>query len=88
MPTYPRRCIPCGEDFELRRSIRDDSPMACPKCGGTETEARFDQLPTMFTRKIDHPDSPLDDLPGAETMRKQADYAINKTLKDMGMSPY
>ena len=41
----------------------------------------------MFTRKIDHPDSPLDDMPGAETMRKQADYAINKTLKDMGMGP-
>ena len=87
MPTYPRLCTSCTNQFELRRSIKDDSPMACPKCGNENTSARFDQNPTMFTRKIDHPDSPLDDLPGAETMRKQADHAINKTLKDMGMSP-
>ena len=87
MPTYPRQCTSCEEKFEVRRSIKDNSPMACPKCGSQKTDARFDQLPTMFTRKIDHPDSPLDDMPGAETMRKQADFAINKTLKDMGMGP-
>ena len=85
MPTYDRQCTACEHTFEIKRSIKDDSPITCPKCSG-ETKQLFNKLPTMFTRKIDHPDSPLDDMPGAETMRKQADFAINKAMKDMGMN--
>ena len=83
MPTYDRACLKCEHDFEIKRSIKDDSPIPCPKCGA-ETKQLFKNLPTMFTRKIDHPDSPLDDMPGAEAMRKQADMAIHKAMKDMG----
>ena len=85
MPTYDRACTKCKNVFEIRRSMKDDSPVPCPKCSG-ETIQLFLRNPAMFTRNIDHPDSPLDDMPGAETMRKQADFAINKALKDMGMS--
>jgi putative FmdB family regulatory protein len=83
MPTYDMGCKPCDHIFEVRRRMSDQSPVACPKCGG-ETVRLYFNFPTTFTRKIDHPDSPLDDLPGAEKMRKAADMAIHKTLKDMG----
>ena len=85
MPTYDRACTAkgCRHIFEIRRSILDDSPVLCPKCGADTLQLMI-SAPTMFTRKIDHPDSPLDDLPGAEKMRKQADAVIHKTLKDMG----
>ncbi|MEE9285484.1 MAG: zinc ribbon domain-containing protein [Dehalococcoidia bacterium] len=87
MPTYDFGCKACRHYFEVRRRMSDDSPVTCPKCGGGETIRLFLSVPTMFTRKIDHPDSPLDDLPGAEQMRKQADRSINQALTDMGMNP-
>ena len=74
----------CDEIFEVRRSMSESGPAPCPKCNGSETIRLFLEVPTVFTRNIDHPDSPLDDLPGAEKMRKQADAVIHKTLKDMG----
>ncbi len=83
MPTYDRACNACGHTFEIRRAMSDSSPVKCPKCSG-ETRQLFKKVPAIFTRNIDHPDSPLDDMPGAEKMRKQADMAINKVMKDMG----
>ena len=64
--------------------MSDDSPVVCPKCKGTETRQVFLEVPTVFTRNIDHPDSPLDEVPGHEGMRAQADFAIKKALRDMG----
>ena len=86
MPTYERACDACKHDFEVRRSIKDDSPFTCPKCGG-ETRQVIKSMPSLFTRNIDHPDSPLDEVPGHERMRKQADMAIHKAMSDMGMNP-
>jgi putative FmdB family regulatory protein len=38
MPTYRYECANpacvCGGAFELRQSIHDDAPAACPHCGG------------------------------------------------------
>ena len=85
MPAYDMACNACQHIFEIRRSMRDSSPVPCPACG-QETRQLFSSFPAVFTRKIDHPDSPLDEAPGHEKMRKQADWAINKALGDMGMS--
>ena len=87
MPTYDRYCFTCDEIFEIRRSMSDTSPVACPKCGGDNTRQVFISMPAAFTRRIDHPDSPLDEIPGHEKMRAQADSAIRKAMRDMGMSP-
>ena len=87
MPSYDFGCKSCRKPFEIQRRMTDESPVTCPKCGSGDTIRLFLTVPTMFTRKIDHPDSPLDDLPGAEKMRKQADVAIHRALKDMGMNP-
>jgi putative FmdB family regulatory protein len=83
MPSYDMECTSCSHIFEIRRRMSDRSPVSCPKCG-KESRQLFRRTPTAFTRNIDHPDSPLDDLPGAEKMRKAADMAIHKALKDMG----
>ena len=85
MPTYDRYCYTCDEIFEIRRSMSDTSPVTCPKCGGEKNRQVFVTVPTMFSRKIDHPDSPLDDMPNAPQMRRAADVAIKKAMKDMGM---
>ncbi len=82
MPRYDMSCDSCDYTFEVRKSFSDESPTLCPKCG--DPTRQLFSIPVTFARTIDHPDSPLDDLPGAEKMRKMADYAINKTLKDMG----
>lgn len=37
MPIYEYRCKSCDQTFETLRGMRDDSPAACPGCGGAET---------------------------------------------------
>lgn len=37
--TYTRWCEKCGEEFEIERSINDDSPVKCAKCGSEKTRA-------------------------------------------------
>ena len=87
MPTYDRYCFSCEEIFEIRRSMSDDSPVVCPKCKGTKTRQVFIEVPTVFTRNIEYPDSPLDEVPGHEQKRKQAEWVVRKTMRDMGMNP-
>ena len=81
MPTYDMVCTECQHIFEIRRSMKEVSPIPCAQCGGT-TRHRISTM-TTFTRNIDHPDSPLDDLPNAEKMRKQADWSIRRALDKM-----
>lgn len=33
MPTYDFKCNHCGYNFEVFRSITDESVLRCPKCG-------------------------------------------------------
>lgn len=87
MPAYDMYCFDCDEIFEVRRSITDDSALACSKCEGSKVRQVFMEMPATLVRTIDHPDSPLDDLPNAPAMRAQADMAIRKAMKDMGMNP-
>jgi len=87
MPSYDRYCFTCDEIFEIRRAMSDTSAVKCPKCGGEKNRQVFMEFPTTFVRNIDHPDSPLDDLPNAPQMRKAADMAIRKAMRDMGMNP-
>ncbi|HDL89269.1 MAG TPA: zinc ribbon domain-containing protein [Thermodesulforhabdus norvegica] len=35
MPTYQYECTECGHQFEVKHSIKDDSPKLCPLCNGT-----------------------------------------------------
>ncbi|MBI3743195.1 MAG: zinc ribbon domain-containing protein [Chloroflexi bacterium] len=86
MPTYDFVCKGCRHVFEVFRSIKETGPAKCPKCSGKNTMQLFFNSPTVFSRNIDHPDSPLDDMPNADKMRKTADMAIHKAMKDMGMS--
>ncbi len=87
MPSYDMFCFSCEDIFEVRRSMSDDSAVICASCGSNQVKQAFIQVPTMFVRNIDHPDSPLDDMPNAPQMRAQADMAIRKAMKDMGMNP-
>jgi putative FmdB family regulatory protein len=34
MPAYDFRCTTCSTVFEVTRPGSDDSPLACPECGG------------------------------------------------------
>lgn len=34
MPLYKHRCFDCGDEFEEFRSMKEDSPTICKKCGG------------------------------------------------------
>lgn len=34
MPAYDFKCRTCSRVFEVSRSSSDDSPVACPDCGG------------------------------------------------------
>lgn len=34
MPSYCKDCTQCGFAFEQWQSIHDDTPIACPHCGG------------------------------------------------------
>ena len=87
MPSYDQYCVDCDDLFEIRRSINDESPVICPKCSGTKTKRAFIKVPTVLVRNIDHPDSPLGEIPGHEQKRAQADFAIKKAMRDMGMNP-
>ena len=37
MPIYEYKCKSCETSFEALRSMRDESPASCPRCGGGET---------------------------------------------------
>jgi putative FmdB family regulatory protein len=84
LPTYDYFCYDCDDLREVRRSMSDTKPVACPKCGGTKMRQAFINAPTTFMRNIDHPDSPLDDLPNAPQMREAARNVVRKTLRDLG----
>ncbi|MCE8418426.1 FmdB family zinc ribbon protein [Rhodovulum sulfidophilum] len=38
MPIYNYRCTACEAEFELLRSLSDDSTPACPDCGSPEVK--------------------------------------------------
>jgi putative FmdB family regulatory protein len=37
MPFYDQRCTKCGHVFEVRRNIRDTTPVVCERCGSPTT---------------------------------------------------
>ena len=37
MPIYDCRCNTCRRDFQVKRSMTDESPIVCPECQGTDT---------------------------------------------------
>lgn len=47
MPTYVYKCSNCGNKFELRRSIKDESEVLCPECG-SPSEKIFVPVPIVF----------------------------------------
>jgi putative FmdB family regulatory protein len=47
MPTYVYKCNNCGNKFELKRSIKDESEVLCPKCG-SPSEKIFVPVPIVF----------------------------------------
>jgi putative FmdB family regulatory protein len=36
--TYEQFCPKCSLEFEAERSIKDESPVSCPRCGARETQ--------------------------------------------------
>lgn len=43
MVTKEYNCNNCGNDFEVRRSMLDDSRLDCPACGSVDTKRVFRQ---------------------------------------------
>ena len=84
MPTYDFYCHSCDDFFEVRRSMQDTSKVTHVKCGGLKTQQVYLSAPMTFARNIDHPDSPLDDLPNAPQMRAAAQSVVRKALRESG----
>jgi putative FmdB family regulatory protein len=40
MPIFEYRCNKCGNEFEEIRSVKDDSPITCPSCKGTDVKKK------------------------------------------------
>ena len=47
VPTYEYKCGNCLLVFDLRRSMKDDSPVMCPKCGSLAKQV-FSSVPVFF----------------------------------------
>jgi putative FmdB family regulatory protein len=47
LPIYEYECTCCPSRFELRRGFHEDSPVACPHCGG-KARQRFSSVPIIF----------------------------------------
>jgi len=47
VPTYEYKCCNCLFVFDLRRSMKDDSPVTCPKCGKPAKQV-FSSVPVFF----------------------------------------
>jgi len=47
MPTYEYKCSNCLFVFDLRRSMKDDSSVVCPKCGSPVKQI-FSSVPVLF----------------------------------------
>ena len=47
MPTYEYKCSNCLFVFDLRRSMKDDSSVVCPKCGNPVKQI-FSSVPVLF----------------------------------------
>ena len=47
MPAYDYKCKSCSEVFEITRKATDDTPVACPSCGG-ETKQLFHPVGVHF----------------------------------------
>ena len=84
MPRYDYFCFDCDDIREIRRGMTETSQVKCPKCGGTKLRQAFITAPVTFARNIDHPDSPLDDLPNAPQMREAANKVVRDTLRNLG----
>jgi len=86
MLSYDFGCKSCQLVFEIFRSIKDDSPVLCPRCKCDDTLRLFLQAPAILTGNASRSDTALDAVPGADSRRRAADRTINKVLKDMGRS--
>lgn len=47
MPTYEYECTCCSSRFELKQSFGDNTPVPCPRCGGS-TRRVFSPVPVIF----------------------------------------
>lgn len=84
MITYDYLCNACNDRFELLRSIRDESPVSCPRCASGAVERVFTQAPVLLGARSGKADSPLGAVSNADSMQRAADRTVNKVLKDMG----
>ncbi|WP_414897333.1 FmdB family zinc ribbon protein [Rhodovulum sp. YEN HP10] len=46
MPIYNYRCTACEAEFELLRSLSDDSAPACPDCGSPDLRRLLSRVAT------------------------------------------
>jgi len=49
MPIYTYQCPGCQEQFDVRRSFTDETPVACPRCGAAAQ--RVLSVPNLNTWK-------------------------------------
>jgi putative FmdB family regulatory protein len=47
---YDFACLSCGNVWEIEKSIKDDGPKACPRCGKGSVERHFgaDDVPPVI----------------------------------------
>lgn len=84
MPTYEYKCSHCLFVFDLRRSISDDSPVVCPKCGSPAQQV-FSPVTVIFKGEgfysTDRKQSWLE-KPGMEESIADAESTLDKSLKE------
>ena len=47
MPLYEYQCMRCSTEFEVKRSLDDESAITCPKCQG-KGQRMFSPVPIIF----------------------------------------
>ncbi|MEZ0536559.1 zinc ribbon domain-containing protein [Caldicellulosiruptoraceae bacterium PP1] len=55
MPYYDLRCSNCGNEFNIKASIkeRENNEIKCPECGETKLEAVFKSVNIISSRSSD-----------------------------------
>ena len=80
MPTYDYECTVCKARFEVRRSFRDTSPVACPQ-GHQEVRIVIRTVPTFIRSGGSEAEQrPWHQKPGMDSAMADAKSDLDKAL--------
>jgi putative FmdB family regulatory protein len=63
MPAYPYACEKCGDAFEIRRGMTDESPVVCTACGSRRVRRVYHAFALVGGSSSSGPSADADDFP-------------------------